>query len=507
MLFNMVAVIVFQVSSLFMGLFARQAFLAYLPIGLLGVSDLFNSFFYALGLVDIGFATFLMLSLYKPINEDDHEATLKYIAIFRKIYLFIAVVIAVLSLCAMPFLYKLFKIEYDNVAVVYAIYIIQLITNVTKYFFLHKSNILQLYQKAYIVTYMTMIGDWLCFVAKMISIIVFKNYLLYLSSIMLEGILLGMCNIMITHKHYPYLKKLPKVTIKDIFECDTLKKAKNFMYNTVYAFVFYASDNMVISRFLGTNALAFVNNYIMIITIVDNFITTFLTSLRDSLANYMHVEKDDRGLFETYRMTNILGYLVTSIVIVGLYVMFDRWISLWIGYQYQVDHAVKNLLVIILGIDLVFRPLENIYHIKGYRFVERLPLVASAVANIIISIILVQRMGLVGVYIGTIIGKFIYWGGKLYYVAGDAFNTYAKSLLIELGYMFSVLAVEIIVIEKLMDVLNLPCNTIFWFGGQCMIVVVCVCVINLVVFMRDEYFRRLVAMIYRTVTGLVKREA
>ncbi|MCF0113985.1 MAG: hypothetical protein HUJ56_01430, partial [Erysipelotrichaceae bacterium] len=221
MLFNMIAVIVFQLSSLLMGLLARMAFLANLPIGLLGVSDLFNSFFYALGLVDIGFATFLMLSLYKPINEDDKEATVKYIAIFKKIYQFIALVIVILSLCAMPFLYTFFKIEYDNKLMVYTIYLIQLITNITKYFFLHKSNILQLYQKAYIVTYLTMIGDWLCFICKMISIIVFKNYLLYLSSIMLEGIILGIVNLQITHKHYPYLKKLPKITIKDILECDT----------------------------------------------------------------------------------------------------------------------------------------------------------------------------------------------------------------------------------------------------------------------------------------------
>ncbi|MCF0110189.1 MAG: hypothetical protein HUJ57_09070, partial [Erysipelotrichaceae bacterium] len=47
MLFNMLAIIVMQVSSLLMGLVGRMVFLNNLPIGLLGVSDLFNSFFYS----------------------------------------------------------------------------------------------------------------------------------------------------------------------------------------------------------------------------------------------------------------------------------------------------------------------------------------------------------------------------------------------------------------------------------------------------------------------------
>ena len=261
-----------------MGLVGRMVFLNSLPIGLLGVSDLFNSFFYSLGLIAIGFSSFLMLSLYQPINEGDEESTVKYIAIFRKLYLAVALIIGAIALCAMPFLYKFFKIEYDNATVVYAIYVIQLVTNISKYFFLHKSIVLQMYQKQYIVTIMTMIGDWICFICKMISIIVFKSYILYLLSIMAEGIILGMINLYITHKRYPYLKKLPKVGLKDIMECDTLKKTKNFMYNTIYSFVFYASDNMIISRFLGTNALSFINNYNMIITIANEFMTTFLTS-------------------------------------------------------------------------------------------------------------------------------------------------------------------------------------------------------------------------------------
>ena len=503
----MLAIIVMQVSSLLMGLVGRMVFLNNLPIGLLGVSDLFNSFFYSLGLVDIGFSTFLMLSLYKPINEDDKESVLKYVAIFRKLFLGVALIITILALCAMPFLYRFFKIDYADAGIVYAIYIIQLITNISKYFFLHKSCILQLYQKQYIVTTMTMIGDWVCFVCKMISIIVFKSYILYLLSIMAEGIILGMVNLYITHKRYPYLRKLPKVGIKDIVECDTLRKAKNFMYNTVYAFVFYASDNMIISKFLGTNSLAFINNYNMIITIANEFMTTFLTSLRESLANFMHVEKDDRGFFETYRMTNILGFLMSSIVVVGLYVMFDRFIALWIGQQYVVDKTVKNLLVIILGIDLVFRPLENIFTIKGYRFVERFPLVASALANIVISVLLVKRMGLAGVYIGTVIGKVIYWAGKIYYVAGDAFKEYAGELLKELVVMFGLLAIEIVSMEALMNYLNMPCSSILAFIGQCLIVVAGVCAMNLVVFSPNQYFRRLLNLVFNTIRGVVRKEA
>lgn len=67
-------------------------------------------------------------------------------------------------------------------------------------------------------------------------------------------------------------------------------------------------------------------------------------------------------------MTNILNYFMSSIAIVGLYTMINKWIPIWLGEKYLVSSSISTLLIINLAIDLIFRPLENIYTVKGYIF-------------------------------------------------------------------------------------------------------------------------------------------
>ena len=103
-----------QVLALILGFVARRLFIDNLPIDLLGVSDFFNSFFYSVSLVDIGFASILIYNLYKPINENDEERVKWLVGAFKKIYIIIALIIIGISIAVMPLIYSVFKIDYDN---------------------------------------------------------------------------------------------------------------------------------------------------------------------------------------------------------------------------------------------------------------------------------------------------------------------------------------------------------------------------------------------------------
>jgi len=125
---NILSIVLMQILSLVLGFVARRLFIDNLPIELLGVSDFFNSFFYSVSLIDIGFASILIFNLYKPLNENNQEQVKWLVSSFKKIYTIIASIIIVVSLIAMPLIYTIFKIDYSNKTYVYFIYIIQLIT-------------------------------------------------------------------------------------------------------------------------------------------------------------------------------------------------------------------------------------------------------------------------------------------------------------------------------------------------------------------------------------------
>ncbi len=495
-----------QVLALVMGFVGRKLFVDNLPFALLGVSKLFNDFFYAIGLIDIGFASILVFNLYKPINENDEESVKWYVSAFKKIYSIIAGIMMVVSFAIMPFVYTAFKVDYGNKYVVYAIYIIQLFTCLSKYFFIHKTNIIVVSQQKWKINFITIGLDIVIFIFKAIAMTVFKSYILYLIAILLHGLIINLINVYITDKMYPYLKKLPKVRLKEIKDRGIIKQSRNFLYHTFYNFVYYTTDSFIISYKLGTSPLGFIDNYTMLIRIFDEFISTIIGSLRDSFANFLHVEKDVQGLLDIYKMTNIFNYVMTSFAIVGLYSMINKFIPLWIGEQYVIPSILSTLLIINLAIDLVFRPLENIYSIKGYVFIERWPIFISAIVKLVSALLLVDKMGISGIFIGTLLGKVVFWWGKLYYVTNDVFLEEKWKTVVDLLTMVLFLAIQAITINYIAELVYPIISSLYAFVLRGVLVCALILISDVLFFIKSPYLKQLISLLVSTIKGFRKTE-
>ena len=75
----------------------------------LGLNSLFSSILSVLSLMELGFGTAVVFSLYKPVAENDTEKICAYLAFYRKIYRIIGISILVVGLVLMPFLDKLIR--------------------------------------------------------------------------------------------------------------------------------------------------------------------------------------------------------------------------------------------------------------------------------------------------------------------------------------------------------------------------------------------------------------
>lgn len=490
-LLNIVSVIVLQITSLVIGMMSRALIVSNLPIEMLGVSGLFNSFFYSLGLIDIGFSTILIYNLYKPINDDNYNESLKTIAIFKKLYQIIGCVIFIIACLSIPFLSNIFKIQYSDFTTIIIVYLLQLITNVSKYFFLHKTCILNLYQKTYIINIITIICDCFFFVIKVLVITFTKSYILYVAVIMVYQLTLSISNVMITNHLYPYLKKQLKISYTDLFESGILKRGGQFLVRTIYDFVFYSTDNFLISSIIGTSIIGYLDNYATVINIFESLISNIIVSIRSSFANFMIKENNKDGLFNLHKIINIFNYFLVSVSVCGLYLLMDDFISLWLGEQFILGDGIKVIFIANLAIDLLFRPLENIYTIQGYIFRERLPLLLSAVMNFFCSLILIKEMGVIGVFIGTFFGKIIFWCGKIYHVTKDVFNEYKIKVIVEqliycILLVFETLLVSDIISSFEIVELNLSC-----FILEAILCVIIVLFFNILFFMPSKYFRQM----------------
>jgi hypothetical protein len=198
---------------------------------------------------------------------------------------------------------------------------------------------------------------------------------------------------------------------------------------------------------------------------------------------------------------------MTSISIVGLYTMIDKWIPLWLNDAFVIEKTVSTLLIVNLGFDLIFRPLENIYSIKGYVFKEKLPIFISAIVNLVVSLALVDKYGLVGVFFGTFLGKIVFWWGKLYYVTGDVFFETRYETLLDLFKLLFLLMSQAILINQLADMLFPIISSLVAFIIRGVFVVLLVLISNILIFIRTSHFKELIKLLLNTLKGFRRKES
>jgi Na+-driven multidrug efflux pump len=75
----------------------------------LGLNSLFTSILNVLSLMELGFGTAVVYSMYKPVADRDIKQICAYLTYYRKIYRFVGITILVAGVILMPFLSGLIK--------------------------------------------------------------------------------------------------------------------------------------------------------------------------------------------------------------------------------------------------------------------------------------------------------------------------------------------------------------------------------------------------------------
>ncbi|UCC95043.1 MAG: polysaccharide biosynthesis protein [Candidatus Omnitrophota bacterium] len=165
-------------------------------------------------------------------------------------------------------------------------------------------------------------------------------------------------------------------------------------------------DNFVIAAFLG---LSFVTIYSIAARLIRYFMEFILSAIGIMVPVFSQYEA--KGDYASIRnkflfMTKISGYL--SILIGGILIIFGRaFIQRWMGQDYISAYPVLVVLVVGIIFSCIQTPsAQLLYGISKHKFYAILNSI-EGVANIILSVILVKRFGLMGVALGTTIPMII----------------------------------------------------------------------------------------------------
>ena len=404
---NTITSLTASLCSAILGIIAQTLFLKILNVEYLGVNGLFTNIISMLSIAELGIGNAIIVNLYKPIFENNIEKIKSLMHFYKKAYNIIALIVLVIGLILVPFLgYLVGEVSIDiNITIIYLLF---LFSTVSSYLLIYKRSILYADQKNYILNCFE-IGYLIIYnTLQIIILYLTKNYYLYLSVKIICQLIENIIVSIYVNKKYSYLidknyKKLDKETEKNIFS-----KVKALIFHKVASFVIKGTDNIIISTYLNIKTVGLYSSYQTIINSVNNLFSKIISSTSASIGNLL-VEEDSNKIYKTFNRIRFLNFWLATFSSTCLLVIMQSFIKLWIGEQFLLSNMVLYALVFSYFLNQMRYSYSVFKDAAGIWQEDKFVPVIESVLNIIISIALVKCMGLVGVFIGTILSSLVLW--------------------------------------------------------------------------------------------------
>lgn len=392
-----------QITSILVQFLCRTVFVYALDKEYLGVNGLFSNILTLLSLAELGFGTALIYSIYKPVAENDKTTICKLLNLYKYIYRIVAAVILVAGLCLTPFLRFLISGD-TSVENLHLIYVLYLLNTVCGYLLVYKKSIIDAYQKAYIVTIYQKLGLIIQNILQIIILLLTHNFLLYLISQICVNIGVNVAVSLKATKMFPFLSEDTK-SLPDKGVCKLIAKNTFAMsLHKIGGVLVEATDNLIMSAFVGLSAVGIYSNYTLIAHNIRSCLIIVFNSFTASVGNLAALENREKT-HEIFKTLSFAGFILTGGCSIAMYELFNPFIRVWIGEDYLFGNAMVAIIVLNFYIYCMRRVPLMFRDAMGLFWHDRYKSLAEAAVNLVVSIVLAKKIGILGVLIGTTISS------------------------------------------------------------------------------------------------------
>lgn len=385
-----------------LGFAARKLFILRLDGALLGVNDLYTGILSVLSLAELGIGTALNFSLYKPIAEGDREKIKSCMALYKKSYRVIAFVVGTIGVLLIPFLKYIIKdpgkIGARDLTLYYCIF---LFNSVTSYLVAYKYSLVNAEQRGYIQTNITTVTKLISVSAQIAVLFATSNFYVYLLT---DAVIQLVQKIFVSwylNRIYPFLLEEAMPLAKEETSV-IVEKTKALMWLKIGDIARLQTDSIIISAFISITITGVVGNFNMVISTVANFVNVIFNSVLSSFGNAIATESRKRQelLFRVYRF---FAEWLYGLLTVGFFVLLTPLIILLYGEKM----ALPQTVIVWIVAEFYFKGdrivLSNFKTAAGVFEQDKFLALVQGAVNLVISIVLAKRIGLAGVYIGTVV--------------------------------------------------------------------------------------------------------
>lgn len=405
---NLKVGMIMQIIGYILSFVNRTVFVRVVGMTYLGVNGLFTNILMILSFTEAGAEAAFSSLLYRPLRDGREKVVAMIMNAFRKVFMIIGSVVAVIGVALIPFLDFLVSDEAKQVDNIRLVYIIFLTGSVVNYFFTYKISLIKADQKTYIVSIYDEVIAICQYILQIVVVAVWHNFVAYVAVQIGLQIIRNIILSRKSSKMYPYLDKsappLPPKARSAVF-----RRIRGGLWMHTGFIIANGTDSIVITKFLGLETNGRYENYLMITAIVGCLLKIIFDSVAASVGDLI-AEGNRKKTYRYFRAITFSSFAMFSVAAVGMFVMFNPFLKLWIDKPdvvFPTGEVALIVTVFLVGSYGIKRPLALFKNASGLFYNDRYFALLEGIVNLTVSLALVKSIGFAGVMIGTVVSSMI----------------------------------------------------------------------------------------------------
>ncbi len=406
---NLIMGVLYPLETLVANFFVKQAVRYQLGTDFLGLQNVYTNFCDILTFAFAGLGIAMMFRLYRPIEEGDELLVNKLFHYFEKVFRYFTFGAAAAGLVLTGLV--VWSVNTDNIQVPEVIsgYILYLVSSLIYNRFYIYYFYLSAWQKRYAACLIHSVTDLGALSVEIGCLLVFRNYTIFLCSIILKNIVEAVVIYTYTNRNYPYLKD-KKVSTEGPETKGAFADVKHMVIAKIGNLLVGSTDSILISGLVSTFAAGCYSSYYFLYLGLTTVTSSFYESIMNRVGKQLVTRTRD-SQFRHFVKISVLNIAIAAVVVNGFFRLSDDFINLWMGPELILGKDI----VILVSINLfmvISRHSVSIYRQSAGLFDKASRMIlAWGVLNLVLSVILGHFFGMFGILIATSISDFvtIYW--------------------------------------------------------------------------------------------------
>ncbi len=389
-----------EAVALLCGLILPRLMLQYFGSQYNGITTSITQFLQCIALLKAGIGGVTRFALYKPLADNDNEIISDIVSQTERFMKRIAIIFLICTMIFASIYSFIISNEFDWFFSASLVVIISISTFVQYYFGFTYQMVLIADQK-----------QWICLLGSIFTYLgnTIVSAILIMAGRTIHEVKIGSALVLIISPIFIniYTKNKYHIVKKKNSETDYIKQRWDAVGHEVANFINNNTDVMVLTVFTNLFEVSVYSVYRLVMSGIQRLTSTFIATFAAAFGN-MYALKQHEIFKSNFRMYETLIFISSTIVYSVTMVMILPFVALYTAGVKDVEYIRPAFAYIIslAGLITCFRiPYQTIITAIGHYKQTRNGAFIEAAINIVSSVVLVIKFGLIGVAVGTLLAS------------------------------------------------------------------------------------------------------